>query len=486
MVFYAVCTTVLLIVVIMTSRTRGLSRFALPSSLMSLMLITIFGVRPLVLAAKGPSNFYDLLTFPGWTTAGQIGLVTGAAAAAGAVLGNLVPSRRASAATRRRSTPSDPKVEGAAVTPILHKNWRLRSWTATVLGVAGWLLLVVLVSGPSGIQAQLGGRSANATASVTGLPVIAFLLPLAGSIVSAILIVVQARGGVNPQASRRAVLATSACLTAISVACTLGLGNRRFIIPALLIPLIAYILSNRAKFKLIPALLATVVLVFLAILPYVRAVGARRPGEGVFAAAWRYFEQGSGLSSVFTDYFTSYDTEMFDYLAFLSQKMGTAIPWGHGRALIVETVLSPLPSSWLSGPLFSDQLLLHTFGSTCTGGPCPVLSLPGTAYVDFGLWGVLVVLLLVTFALRRMEWRLLCPRQAVGENASLMGRSAEGLVALAIVAAYMPIIARTDSAVATGWLCISLVILWMLGRLVVVRGAPHKSDIQKESVPTRR
>lgn len=456
MTFWAVVNLCLLSVVALTAPARGLSRAVMPSVLTAVMLMTIFGIRPLFLNSEGPSNFYGLYTSSGWS----YGLAIGVAAALGSAVGVALPHLKLSVELPQRSRPAAIVGSSGPGTDSLACAWRTRAWLATIVGVAGWAAIVVARSGFSGLMAQLGGRSEAAASSVAGLPVLAFLLPLAGSICAAVLISAEAAER-SKAGIRDRILLTHACaMASISAISTLALGNRRFLIPAVLIPVIAYILANRARLRVIPAFFGSALVLFLAILPYVRSAGARLPGETVLEAAWRVLKEREGLSGVAESYFASYDTEMFDYLSYLGPRMGVSIPWGNGRATMVESVLSPLPAGWLDGPLYSDQILLSVFGSTCDTGACPVLSLPGTYYVDFGLAGVGVLMAATMCLLRVFERRH--HKCVEVEVVSSPRRFVQSVSMLAVVGGYAIVLARTNSAIAVTWVAGSLLGLWML------------------------
>ncbi|MHA7209823.1 hypothetical protein [Arthrobacter sp. MDT1-65] len=281
-----------------------------------------------------------------------------------------------------------------------HSSWsfgRAKLVLATTLGLSIYLVLLVAFAGPGIIRQLSGGRSSDVT--LAGLPEIVLIIPLAGSI-SAALFLLAAR---DRQLLLLDVLLVvgSAAASALMVS---QLGTRRFIIPALLLPLIAALIRRPVRVKIMHIALGSIALLFLAIIPMVRAAGARRIGENLGTASLRYFQE-EGISGVLRPVFASYDTEMFDYIAIASRGL-SGDQFGLGRGTVIEFFLRPIPSFMgleeVLGTPFSDEMLGRLFAGGCGEPFCPVASLPGVLYFDGGFALVFVGSVIAGATLRKL------------------------------------------------------------------------------------
>jgi O-antigen/teichoic acid export membrane protein len=177
----------------------------------------------------------------------------------------------------------------------------------------------------------------------------------------------------------------------------LALGNRRFIIPAVGIPLLVRLLmlGRRPRSRFVVTVVP-IIFILLATIPFARAVGARQQHGGalpIFRAAF------SEPFSVVNDFFTGPDTEMPNALALeLSAFDRGRLAHAHGMATFGDLAIAPVPHVLFPKPVTQrNRMLIATTGAPCdavAGGLCPDFSVVGTFYQDFGAVGVLLGMLL--------------------------------------------------------------------------------------------
>jgi hypothetical protein len=427
---------------------RGLARFMAPEVIAMLMLFSIFSIRPLFADRFAEQTFYGYIPTPaGEHTALVIGTVCMTFFALGCFLASVRPAK--AAVLRARRPPAETRVVRLSAT---------RALMIACGGAVLYVLLLLAVAGPGTVAALGGGRSQDV--AIGGVPEFVLLVPMTGSIV-ATLFIISRRDSVITR--REAVL----CLCAVSVSVVLlsQLGNRRFLIPAALMPIIAILVRRTLRVRAYHVVIALVAFLFIAIVPMVRSAGARMPGENLLTASWRYLGE-RGIAGVLTPVFASYDTEMLDYIAFMSQKLtsNSGIGFGLGRGTVVEFLLRPLPSS-VSGMQFSDQLLASVWGGGCGQPVCPVASVAGVLYFEGGVVAVAIGSLAFAIALRFLSNRL-----GFSRSIRLLP-----LTCVAVASAFALIATRTNTVHSLWWTLYAIVLTLLVHRMVSTRTRPVTS-----------
>lgn len=453
------------VTVVATCPVEGVGRFIAPDSLAVFVLAAIFGIRPVLKATmastiqasgKLPWHLYGHpISQDGWDTAVWVGIVALLAytvGATGLTCSGVRGSRRLTQRDiRRRTRQGD--------------QWSFGAMACVVTALAGTGLyfgVIAVLAGSQAVVTLFGGRSADTT--LPGLPEAVAIAGLSGSLAAAILMISRRERKLLPP--HWAAIAFAILLSVIQV--SLG-GNRRFLIPAVLIPMIAWLIRRPRRITLPWVAVGIAGGVFLSVVPMVRSAGARLPGENLFTASWRYVAEEGVLGSLLP-VFTSYDTEMIDYIAVVAPTLGGSQPLGWGRGTVLEFLTRPAPSGALSGEVsgqsFSDTVLTSVWGGGCADAVCPVASVAGVSYFDGGMVGVVIGCLLFGAALRCLS--------------SLWNRAEEltdsAVLAVVVLSSFGLIAARTNTVHATWWalyaLIIALVAFWLLRTPVIARPVP--------------
>lgn len=414
-----------------------------PFSTVLLMLAAIYGVRPILMYEAGSFDFYGINIENGVDAASFVGFVGIVALIAGYGFATIARRRRQPGSLW--ATPS--------FAQSLSRKQPSASFIVALSFLFLWLLLMIVLGGGVGFLAVLfAGRSADAGAAFAGVPAVVLAIP----VISALLIAaVRFRyERFAPYSLRQSVgywIVGFLCIVPPS-----ALGNRRFLIPSL-IALIAGSLAARwsKRLTLKWVVLAAVGFLALAILPFVRSAGSRTGRTDLIGAMLDYFD-AEGLSGVFESFFLSYDTEMFNYVAYLAPRLGESIPFGYGRGTVGELLLAPLPSNLLPFQTWSNELLRLTFGGSCGQVACPVPSVIGTLYYDLAFPGLVIGMLLIGMLCASFEGRLL---RSDGWRVGL----------LLLLAGFAPVFAR-GNFISQLWIAgqcfvILAVLLWLLNKL---------------------
>lgn len=359
--------------------TRGeFARLLLPSGTAPMVLMAIFGVRPLLYTIDENFVFHGWSTLEGARIACQAGLLFMIAFVVGYTIWESYSKKEAE---------SDKPVSRAAPSLILGNYAIGRVAPVVLLLLLLWYVLYVLWTGrPDIVIVLLAGRSQMSRQLLSGAPAVLSLLPVCAGILLCYTRMLYER--VKHYTFIQELMWWGLVLLAALPA--LGQGTRRFQIPVVVAA--GFAVLSRQRFPAQNAIafsLAGVTFLILAATPFIRSAGARREGESVFSALQRYIEE-EGVSGVLDQFFLSYDTEMFDYVSWMAIHIGKSVEYGFGRSGILDFIVNPLPAGMLIDELWSDTLLIQMTGLDCTNGPCPVPSVVGVAYADFGLISVLL------------------------------------------------------------------------------------------------
>lgn len=449
-----------IIFVIASCPLKGLSRLLAPDTLVVIVLFSVFAVRPLFLNRL----FYGLMpTHDGEIVASVVGTLLLWSIAIGVYLS----SHRYVNARASESYTTASKVE-----PANHDSYpsAVRAVLITIVALVFYFGAQVAFFGLSAVTGMAAGR----TATAVGVPEVIVSIPLAGSIASAALIL--SRMSRNIFLSEW--LAIGFCSSASLIATSLG-GDRRYMIPAILIVVIALLMRRPLRIRLWHLPMGLLALSFLAALPNIRSAGARKGGEGLVGAFIRSFSESGGLRGLGQAFFVSYDTEMYDFTALLAEELDAGrLQLGLGSGTIIEFISHPFPKNIT--PFVERTLVLKEalFNYGCIGGSCktpfPVLSAGGTLFLDGWYLGVVIGGVALGFGSRRLSQRWArAAKLSIPQN-----------LVTAICSSYALIAARTDTIYAIWWCIYALIIAAVI---VVVLGVnrPLSPRIASEQLKLR-
>jgi hypothetical protein len=341
----------------------------------ALMLLLLFGIRPLWMAATGEqvwptgrdadvSGWMDAATFGGFL--GSLLFVTGYEA------GRAFWRRRIGAGAPSRA--ADPRWVTAVAIAM------------GVLGLILWLVSLTRAGSlAEGLDLALGGRSAEAQRALTSSEYLtsAPILAACGA-----LLLVLTTGG---RPTRRQLTLILALVAIPCVIFALG-GGRRFIVPSVGIPLVAFAIMRAWRPR--PRLVATAVpLAFLVIVlfPIIRSEQARVNAGGLLPAIGHNLTHPDEPIAYF---FEGPDTEGVAVFAVEISTLANETDYFYGAATFGDILLAPVPSAIFPDKpqTARDQLLTAMIGSGCdpAGAGCPDWTALGTFYQDFGVPSLLI------------------------------------------------------------------------------------------------
>ncbi|MCR2784961.1 MULTISPECIES: hypothetical protein [unclassified Microbacterium] len=429
-----------------------------PLSVMILLLVAIFGVRPLRMMQTATFDFYGYDISSGVQFATTVGLV----ATVGVVMGALVCLPLVGRLVRDNTGVERAETGlGSAVG---------ESFVAAIAILAVWFALSLqFAGGIAAFVAMFGGRTSQISSSAAGVPVVVPALPVvAALVVAAVRFTVEGAARYMPRQNLMYWV-----VIALTIIPPTALGNRRFLIPALIVGVagaarILWFRRVRVRY------LVAVVLVFviLASIPFVRSAGSRVRGSDDFLGSLYEYVGESGLTGVFDAFFLSYDTEMFNYVSFFGPRLGDAIPYGHGQATLGELFLVMLPSGIAPGEKWSDMLLTEAFGAGCGALYCPVPSVFGTLLVDGGLVFVFLGSFLLGLLAAPVPYQL-----AVAPPAARV------LLLLAVVAFAATVV--RGNPVSQLWIALQCTLLAILVFVLLIRRASRRSSRRIIAEPRR-
>lgn len=444
-----------------------------PFSVTLLMLVSIFGVRPLLMLDTGTYDFYGINIASGFTAATVIGFVGVLSLVVGYAFTVLIRhgSARHPADGLLRSSPA-PMPTTAQVPPAWTTSSLLTTASATAAFalLATWLFTMIsLGGGLSYISLLFAGRSQLVGETFENVPALVPALPVIAALVVALT-------RFRFERIRHYALSQSVLYWIVVMLCIIppsALGTRRFLVPSIVAALVGAAGSNwhrRIKLRWVAG--ASVAFIALAIFPFVRSAGSRTGDTSLIGAMGEYFGD-QGVRGVINSFFLSYDTEMFNYVAYLAPRLGESIPFGLGRGTVGEAMLAPVPSALLPFETWSNQLLTSTFGGGCAEVSCPVPSVIGTLYYDLAFPGLIVGMLILGLLCAGFERRLLASH---GVMTSLF----------LLMAGFTTVIVR-GNPVSQLWIAaqcwaVLLLIDWLIRHFV--RNAYHRRE--RMLIPARR
>lgn len=397
------------------------------------MLVAIFGVRPIMMVAHDRYNFYGGNNIEsGFAVASWVGLLSVFFLLVGYVI--MSAARPVPPAAPSFKTPSvrmsEMSIANASVIALLI----LLSWLVLMAATGGGVSYVLLL---------FQGRGAGGESALAGVPAVVPALPVVAG-------VLLAYARINVQRLRAITTKENLLywgVIAVTIVPPSALGSRRFLLPSILAAVLGSLVphwSRKVTWRMVG--LAVVGFLALSIIPFVRSSGSRTGRTDLLGAMGDYFGE-RGIGGTLENFFLSYDTEMFNYVAFLSPRLGSTIEYGLGRGTVVEALLSPIPAAFSRdlGPRWSNEILIQAFGGPCGISYCPVPSVSGVLFYDLGLPGVVVGMTLVGALMYRFEWNFL--------NAS-----GAKLLTLLTLGAFVPQLVR-GSTISQLWIAAQIVIL---------------------------
>jgi hypothetical protein len=421
-----------------------------PFSLTLLMLVAIFGIRPLIMLQTDDYHFYGRSAAAGFNAAAFAGF-SGVAA--------LTVAYWLSRSTRPGETPGD----AAAVRP----PWRqppsvpVAAWLC-LAALGCWFAIMVYLGGIGFIPLLFGGRSTQVYAVLGQVPSAVFCLPLAAA---AVLCVSRIQATRTRRLAPREALTFWAGIVVSGIPST-ALGTRRFLLPAALMAAMAVAYPRwHVRVTMRMAAASSGMLLLLAAIPYVRSAGARTSAHPGFIGALGDYFGTAGLAGVLQASLSSNDTEGFAYVAYVAPRLGDGIPYGYGRGTVGDALANPLPARFGVGT-WADHLLTVIFGQGCTttsGGACPISSVVGVLYFDLGIGAVIAGCAVLGWLYARFD------------GAFLAARSYR-LLLLLVLAGFAPVVAR-GASLNSAWLAETVFIL-AAGLLWLFGSKPPPADVQ--------
>ena len=349
-----------------------------PFSTCLVLLTAIYGIRPLFMLASDQFSFYGLTISPeGFDQAALIGLL-GVTSLCLGYLGH-----------RKMTRPVAPR-------PLVEDRGGIGlTVVAAVAVLVAWFVVTAFIGGGADFVADTfdgRGNSSN-RCGVHRCPAVASALPVvAGLLVAVRRIVIERTPPVAvPRECPVLVSRRSSDHSAIS------LGGRRFLIPTVIAALTGVCARNWRTAVGVGMGLTSIAIAFaLMVVPFVRSAGSRVGENKDLIGAMGDHVGSTGIGGVVSDFFLSYDTEMFSYVAYVSPLIDSGMmPLGYGRGTALEMALAILPSSMLPTQTWSNSMLDSIFGRTCAEGVCPVPSAFGTLYFDLWFPGLVLGCILI-------------------------------------------------------------------------------------------
>lgn len=336
----------------------------------TLTFAVLFGVRPLLMIWGGEESYYGVDISESLTTATLLGLMGFSAF----VVGYVCVSRSKIVSAEAAPTKDVPAPLARAALVGL-----------TILGAAIYAAFLAWRFGSvgRGFEMVRAGRSLELASGFGGASEYLTAAPILATVGAAALVITQ-RGRLS--LVDRVLLLAATCVPLLIFG---FLGNRRFVIPAVLIPLVAWYLVTavRPKWKTV-IIGGAVAFLVLAAVPYARAAGARDQAGGFVPAMQALLK--SPVELIVDRFLGSHDTEMVAALAVQTEIVRQPY-WG--RASVGDLLIAPIPSALFPKPVTArNEVLIEIYGAPCqaVGGRCPDFSVVGTFHQDLPYGGVVV------------------------------------------------------------------------------------------------
>jgi hypothetical protein len=420
-----------------------------------LMLAILFGIRPLYIVAQGRYDYLGYNTEPQLTAVIGLGLVATLSFMAG--YGGL---------RRKRREDGSPKSQVNESRDLAELR-RSVTWVALLVSALGLALFAInlLRMGPltKVIPLWLGGQSSALNSGNVGTSEYLYSAPILVACAAIAIGVV-----FSWRLSRLQIVGVAALAILPAVVFFIN-GDRRYLLPCILVPIVAYCLSTgrRPSGKLILVLVPLAFLVLVTI-PWLRTAASRSYYGGVPAIISNNFTRPL---TAWNEFITGNDTEMESALSVQLQVQGGPLDFYYGRATIGDLLLAPIPSAVFPGKpeTARNDMLIRIFGEPCNaiiGHQCPDFSAVGTFYQDLWWPGVMVgMTALGAFSGAVWRWRRALPN------------SPYSVVTAATWTVILPILIRAGFMPAFAWWLYFLVPTFAIIALSrVIANRPHSSS----------
>lgn len=244
-------------------------------------------------------------------------------------------------------------------------------------------------------------------------------------------------------------------------------GDRRYLIPSVGVPFVAWMLMSGGRPRRRVLVVAVpVAFAVLTAIPFVRW-GAAQEGSGGLAAA---FVQGIGNPVRAVDRFIlGPDTSMISALAIEVRVIREPTDFAFGRATVGDLLLAPIPHLLIADKpqTARDELLIRAFGTPCSVtslGVCDDFSVIGSGYQDFWIPGVVGLLAAIGAGSAGLwsRWR----RSSTDPRL---------VVVLSGWVVFLPILFRAGFMPAAAW-CLYFLVPSLIGVLISFR-RPNRSAV---------
>ncbi|MFI7583279.1 hypothetical protein ACH9DO_05735 [Kocuria sp. M1N1S27] len=427
--------------------------FLSPYSLILLILLSVFGFRPLLMPAEPVSfDFYGHDISNGYRLATIIGFV-----------GTL--SFIAGYATRRlMAREGSPELDRPLLPRVTPGRAALAAWALLAL----WLGVMIVAGGGPGFLAVLfAGRSDAANTVFAGLPAIVPALPVVSCLMAATV-------RFKTERIRRYRPHENMAYWIIAVVAIIppsALGTRRFIIPSVLIMIVGALARSWDR-KVRPTWLIAGIAGFLilAIVPFVRSAGSRVGGRTDLLGAMSVYFRDEGARGTLDNFFLSYDTEMFNWVAYFAPRLGETIPYGMGRGTAGEVLSMSIPAAVSPFERWNDTLLTYAFGAGCGAGTvCPVPSIVGVLHSDLSWVGLTFGMAILGVLCANYEGRLMASRGSY--------------TALLLLATGFSILFARGNSMAQVWIAVQVFVAWWIVYIIVSTLAAPRAQGGSTALP---
>jgi hypothetical protein len=342
-----------------------------PTFAAGVMLALLFGIRPLYIIAWSQYEYLGHQTEPQLTAVIGLGLVGSASFAIGYFWVRRGPAGdRWKAATNAIPAPSSAATRFVMLVGLLTGALGVALFALNLLRMGPLTKVIPLwLGGQSSQLAQVAGGSSE---YLTAAPI---LLACAATAIGTMM---------GWRLTRIQLICVSGMAVLPAIVFLIN-GDRRFLLPCVLVPVVAYcMVSGRRPGRKLMLAGIPLAFVFLATIPWLRTAQGRTYPGGVPAIL------ADSLSAPIVSwdrFITQYDTEMESALSVQLQVQTGPGDFYYGRATIGDLLLAPIPSAVFPNKpeTARNDMLISTFGGPCTTGHyCPDFSVIGTFYQD--LW----------------------------------------------------------------------------------------------------
>lgn len=364
----------------LVARTRE-GRFDLLEPIVGGMLAlgVIFGIRPLAMLIVGDVSYRGTDTSPEFQFVIGLGLIGTVAFVASY---EWVRRRQGSPASTESAPAIDRRVAYGYVIALVVLSVALFVLHLSRLGadvIDGFRLMT------GGVSPELAGRWTETTEYLSASPILA---ACAATLIGVFL---------RWRLTRLQLILVVVLIAYPSIVFYLS-GDRRYVLPSVGIPIIAWMLMTKIRpGRRLLLIVGPIAFLVLATIPFIRWAEARNESGGVAAA----FTEGLGNPVKAVDRFVlGPDTGMFSALALEVRALRTPQDFFYGRATVGDVLLAPIPHIVFPGKpqTARNEMLIKTYGAPCgtsVNGICDDFSIIGTFYQDFWLPGVALLMALV-------------------------------------------------------------------------------------------